>query len=667
MKFKILLVVALAAVSGMLTHASVIDANDARDIALEVLSQRQGGNRLNSSQSDIQLTHTRYSSLSPTMPVFYIFNDDKNGGWVIVAAEDRAQHVLGYNLSGKFDADAMPCNVSAWLDEYDSQIEHLQLNPQLATTPTVQGTRLASLPDISPLVKSTWDQGSPYNTQCPKISYSYPLVGCTATAMAQVMYYYKYPTSACLEIPSYVTSTKKMTVQALPATTFDWDNMMDSYSGSYNSANKAAVATLSRYCGQAVCMDYGLNSSGAYIELIPYALVHFFGYDKLEPAHMEIREKYDDETWTLMLHEELSKGHPLPYSGNNGSSGGHSFIVDGYRNGSFHLNWGWSGNYDGYFQLSAFTPSTHDYTQSHRAVFGIERSRADLNSDGMITIADISVLIDMLLGIVPSTSQSVGDVNLDGTVSIKDVSVLIDKLLGDSESEVNSVTYTVNGVSFKMALVEGGTFMMGATAEQGTEVAEDEFPVHQVTLSSFYIGTTEVTQELWQAVMGTNPGVIPGPTLPVNKVSWDDCQLFIAKLNTLTGKQFRLPTESEWEFAARGGVKSRGYKYAGSNDLAAVAWYGENAGASFCMEVGLKAPNELGLYDMSGNVSEWCSTYWADYLSTAQTNPQDPVTGTHRLCRGGNWYFESDYCRVSNRTYSTPDNATSIIGLRLAL
>ena len=145
MKFKILLVVALAAVSGMLTHASVIDANDARGIALEVLSQRQGGNRLNSSQSDIQLTHTRYSSLSPTMPVFYIFNDDKNGGWVIVAAEDRAQHVLGYNLSGKFDAEAMPCNVSAWLDEYGSQIEKLQLNPQLATKPSIQGARLASL------------------------------------------------------------------------------------------------------------------------------------------------------------------------------------------------------------------------------------------------------------------------------------------------------------------------------------------------------------------------------------------------------------------------------------------------------------------------------------------------------------------------------------------
>ena len=167
--------------------------------------------------------------------------------------------------------------------------------------------------------------------------------------------------------------------------------------------------------------------------------------------------------------------------------------------------------------------------------------------------------------------------------------------------------------------------------------------------------------------MGTNPGVIPGPTLPITKVSWNDCQQFISKLNALTGKQFRLPTESEWEFAARGGVKSCGYKYAGSNDLASVAWFAENAGASYCMEVGLKSPNELGLHDMSGNVSEWCDTYWGGYPSTAQTNPQGPTSGSYKIYRGGSWYLESNYCRVSCRCATTPDKATSLIGLRLAL
>ncbi len=664
----IMALVVLAATSGVfVAHASVIGANDARGIALEVLSQRQGGNRLNSNQSDIQLTHTRYSTLSPTMPVFYIFNDDKNGGWVIVSAEDRAQHVLGYNLSGKFDAEAMPCNVSAWLDEYGSQIEHLQLNPQLATKPSIQGARLASLSNIDPLITTTWNQGYPYHEQCPKINNEYPYTGCTATAFAQIMNYYKYPTSACAAIPSYITKTVGMTVPELPATTFDWDNMLDSYSGSYTNANKDAVAKLMRYCGQATCMDYTLSSSAAYIELIPYTISYYFGYDKLDPAHMEARERFDDEIWTQMVHDELSKGRPLAYAGGNDNGGAHTFIVDGYRNGDFHLNWGWGGRFDGYFQLSAFTPSTHDYTKSHRAVFGIVPKRADINGDGMINIADLSVLIDMLLGIVPTTSQTVGDIDLDGTVAISDVSALIDKLLGDTESAGSIETYTVNGVSFKMVKVDGGTFMMGATPEQGEEASSNEKPVHQVTLSSFYIGSTEVTQELWQAIMGNNPSVIPGCTLPVNRVSWDDCQQFITKLNTLTGKQFRLPTESEWEFAARGGVKSAGYKYAGSNVLASVGWYDENAWASYCMEVGLKAPNELGLYDMSGNVSEWCATYWGGYSSTAQTDPQGPTSGTYRIYRGGSWYIEANNCRVARRMGTTPEKATSLIGLRLAL
>ena len=670
MRTRILLIaflVALAATSGVfVAHAGVIDANDARGIALEVLSQRQGGNRLNSSQSDIQLTHTRYSSLSPTMPVLYIFNDDKNGGWVIVAAEDRAQHVLGYNLSGKFDADAMPCNVSAWLDEYGSQIEKLQMNPQLATKPAVKNPRLASLSNIDPLITSTWNQSYPFNDQCPTISDEYPYAGCTAIAMAQVMNYYKYPTSSCLAIPSYVTKTKKVTVPALPPTTFDWENILDSYFESFTDDNVNAVAKLIRYCGQAVCMDYGLGSSAAYLELIPYALGYFFGYDKKDPAHIYTRSRYSDETWTLMLYEELLKGHPLPYAGNNGSSGGHSFVVDGYRDGSFHLNWGWKGSFDGYFQLSAFTPGGQNYTQSHRAVFGIDRYRDDVNGDGEVSVADVNAVINFILA---GDTNLRGDVNADNEVNIADFNAVINTILEGNSSPSDQVaeTYTVNGISFKMVKVEGGTFMMGATEEQGAGVSSNEKPVHQVTLSTFYIGSTEVTQELWQAVMGNYPSVILGPTLPVNKVSWDDCQQFIAKLNTLTGKQFRLPTESEWEFAARGGVKSAGYKYAGNNDLASVGWYEENAGDSFGMEVGLRAPNELGLYDMSGNVCEWCATYWGGYPSSAQTDPQGPTSGTYRVYRGGSWYYNASFCRVARRYGATPDYLSSLIGLRLAL
>ena len=227
-------------------------------------------------------------------------------------------------------------------------------------------------------------------------------------------------------------------------------------------------------------------------------------------------------------------------------------------------------------------------------------------------------------------------------------------------------TYTVNGVSFTMIAVKGGAFTMGATAEQGSGVSDNEKPAHQVTLSDYYIGQTEVTEALWRAVMGSNPSDNQmGDNYPVENVSWDDCQTFISKLNALTGETFRLPTEAEWEFAARGGTMSRGYKYSGSNTLGDVAWYNTNS-AWGKRPVGTKAANELGLYDMSGNVWEWCQDWFDSYSSAAQTNPTGPSTGSYRVGRGGCWYDSAWLCRVSYRSYGAPSNTSSYLGLRLA-
>ena len=216
-----------------------------------------------------------------------------------------------------------------------------------------------------------------------------------------------------------------------------------------------------------------------------------------------------------------------------------------------------------------------------------------------------------------------------------------------------------------MIYVEGGTFMMGATSEQGSDAYDWEKPAHQVTLSSFSICKYEVTQEEWEAVMGSNPSSFKGMKLPVEQVSWDDCQTFIRKLNQMTGKQFRLPTEAEWEYAARGGSKSRGYKYAGGNDLGSVAWYSGYSGRK-THDVGQKQPNELGLYDMSGNVWEWCQDWYGDYSSSSQTNPKGPSSGSSRVRRGGSWVSNARICRVSYRSYDTPDYRDFILGLRLA-
>ena len=242
----------------------------------------------------------------------------------------------------------------------------------------------------------------------------------------------------------------------------------------------------------------------------------------------------------------------------------------------------------------------------------------------------------------------------------------VDSIIVETEY-AEKTTFTVNGVSFNMIAVKGGTFTMGATAEQGSDAYSGEKPAHQVTLSDYCIGETEVTQELWQAVMGSTPSYFTGNLhRPVEQVSWNDCQEFIKKLNQLTGKTFRLPTEAEWEYAARGGSQSQGYKYAGSNTIGDVAWY-ENNSSSTTHPVKQKQANELGLYDMSGNVWEWCQDWYDSYSSTPQTNPAGPSSGSNRVYRGGSWYFNAWFCRVSLRDYGTPTFRGYGLGLRLAL
>ena len=235
-----------------------------------------------------------------------------------------------------------------------------------------------------------------------------------------------------------------------------------------------------------------------------------------------------------------------------------------------------------------------------------------------------------------------------------------------STSLPSILTITANGVSFKMIRVDGGTFTMGATSEQGSDADDDEKPTHRVTLSSYYIGETEVTQALWEAVMGSNPGRFKGANRPVEQVSWNDCKAFINKLNFTTGKNFRLPTEAEWEYAARGGNRSSGNKYSGSNILDNVAWNKDNSGNE-THDVMTKSPNELGLYDMSGNVFEWCQDWYGNYSSNSQTNPTGASSGSCRVLRGGSCYMYARGCSVFKRGCNLSDTRSCSLGLRLAL
>ena len=260
-------------------------------------------------------------------------------------------------------------------------------------------------------------------------------------------------------------------------------------------------------------------------------------------------------------------------------------------------------------------------------------------------------------------------------------------------------TFTVNGVSFEMIAVKGGTFTMGSTDQYADS---DEKITHNVTVSDFMIGKFEVTQKLWKAVMGSNPSYFKGDNLPVENVSWNDAQEFIKKLNQQTGQNFRLPTEAEWEYAARGGTNTSLYNgeniiINGTNNspnLDRLAWYGGNCGQNYTSSagcdvsngynisgwsekqyndskggthpVGLKQPNAYGLYDMLGNVWEWCQDWYGDYSSSLQTNPKGPTSGSGRVNRGGSWSGNAGSCRVSYRHSYYPDSRNNYLGFRLA-
>ena len=327
----------------------------------------------------------------------------------------------------------------------------------------------------------------------------------------------------------------------------------------------------------------------------------------------------------------------------------------------------------------------------NRVIFeGVARDvkQGDADGDDAVTINDVAVLIDNLLG---NSDGSLflpdgADADKDGQIGINDVSVIIDYLLHgtwpepEQPDDSGNETFTVNGVTFTMVGVQGGTFTMGGTPEQGNDTDEDEYPTHQVTLSGFSIGETPVTQELWLAVMGSNPsefssanGYTENLNKPVESVNWNDCQEFIIRLNELTGRVFRLPTEAEWEFAARGGVKSKGFKFSGSNSLGTVGWYAYNlpsttigADGYGTQPVRQKLPNELGIYDMSGNVREWCQDFYGSYSAEPQVNPYH-ASGTNRNLRGGIWSGVERFSRVAYRSSGAPTSAGSRIGVRLAL
>ena len=361
-----LMMMALTVTSMM---AGNVDARAAQARAVKFLNS-QPGTRFMASNANLILAHAEKSSVSAGLNAFYVFNYEK-GGFVIVSGDDRAEEILAYG-SHSIDMNNLPCNVSWWLSQYKKQIEFLQADPKLnvSTSGQLLSTMLRAN-TVAPLMTTTWDQTEPYWNSCPTYSGSQCYTGCVATAMAQVMNFWQFPNNLPA-LQAYRTESYNINVGALPAVTLDWNNMLNDYSGSYNTAQANAVATLMRYCGQAVEMDYTPEGSGAYTTMQRSALV-LFGYQS--GATILDRDNYSASAWNAYMQAELEAGRPILYGGSGGSDGsdGHAFVVDGYNasTGKYHVNFGWSGYDDDYYALDAFVGDGTNFKYYQDMITGV--------------------------------------------------------------------------------------------------------------------------------------------------------------------------------------------------------------------------------------------------------------------------------------------------------
>lgn len=432
-----------------------IDANTARINASKFLNQHATALFHTTSPSALILAHAESSSVSPSANDYYAFNI-KGGGFVIIAGDDRAAQVLGYSDRGSFDINQIPAPLKDLLDGYKQELEFLQNYTTDDLVPMQNAFKDSR--GVEPLIKTTWGQEMPYYLQCPKKNGEYCVVGCVATAMAQVMYYWKYPESSS-SISGYGGGWwGGITVPALPATTFDYSKMLLSYchwdyntgtliQDTYTDEQAQEVAKLSRYCGQAVEMDYDPEGSGAYTWNQLEGMIGF-GYRSTaeDVSKNGWSSSYSTAQWEAMIKEELDAGRPILYSASDPSEGGHAFICDGYNSdGYFHFNLGWYGTCDGWY-LSTSLRMTHrsgdelNFSSSHEMLIGIEPPegweppvtaiRGDVNNDGTVSIDDVTALIDGLLtDNALNFNLDAADCNEDGTISIDDVTALIDYLL----------------------------------------------------------------------------------------------------------------------------------------------------------------------------------------------------------------------------------------------
>jgi len=379
MKRTILLL--LSVIISIVVMADGITKEQAETIARQFVNQQQPA--VQGRQMKMAAKRQLPMSMAVETNAYYVFNIDSDNGYVMVSGSDLTPQVLGYASEGSFSEENMPANMKAWLDGYADQIAYIERTRGKNQAPVLHKTIAA----IDPLLTSTWNQSTPYNNMCPTVNGHRTVTGCVATALAQVLNYYKYPSQTTKAIPAYTTETYGINRPEIPVTAIDWTNMLDDYSGSATTAQKNAVATLMKLCGQAVEMDYDYTNGGssAFVTLEVKALRQYFGYD--ETVRHLYRTDFSASEWEYNIYNELANSRPVLYGGQS-TGGGHAFVVDGYDgNGLFHINWGWGGNSDGYFLLSVLNPYNNEsigssssrdgYSFGQEAVVGIQHGTGE--------------------------------------------------------------------------------------------------------------------------------------------------------------------------------------------------------------------------------------------------------------------------------------------------
>lgn len=378
------------------TQAAAVSPSSAKRTAKAFMEQR--GLKLRSEAMRAPVHGQSIGSEEEYSP-YYVFNAARGKGFVIISGDDKTTPVLGYSTEGSFDSKSMPDNMQWWLDNMAQQIEFIS---KASTSSALKRASSTPRDNITPLVTALWDQGAPYNNLCPQVNGHNSITGCAATALAQVLYYHKWPkTQLKGALAAYYSPSggANITVPELEPISFDWDNMLDSYNNSATEAQKTAVAQLMRYCGQLHLMNYSPSYSGAYYVDID-RLVRLFDYD--QGAQYASFEHYTVDGWEELLYNELANNRPICYSGYS-TGGGHAFVLDGYRyddtegRGYFHVNWGWNGSSNGYYLINLLQPggtgsgasTTSDgYNNKQMAIVGLCPAKTDTVNYGRYLMGD---------------------------------------------------------------------------------------------------------------------------------------------------------------------------------------------------------------------------------------------------------------------------------------